>query len=435
MIASCITRRRLNSMILLLAMAVFSLFPNFRCPTFAQETARDYLYNGKLAQGEAALTTKLQTSPNDDQTRFALGVIQFGRALEDLLQDLNRHGFLTERTFGPIMEPKLRALFPDHPDPQVFSDEVFRQMLQTWVDDVTKAELTLAGITDPNVKLELKPALIQIDPTGNGNPVNAARLLELMFGPQNREQIVSFGLTLDRGDVHWLRGYLHLQAAVGEFLLAHDFNNIIEVGAHRLFEQVKTPHKWLMDEDRKIGDANGGFDNFILPVMDVVAVGSLTLDIPIKEPLRFKAVLEHLQGTIDNGQEMWKFILAETDDDNEWIPNPQQTGAIGVAVSQDMIDTWLATLAEAQRVAAGEKLIPFWRDYLRTGKPGKRGINIRKVFEDPPESSAIVLWIQGTAATRYLEDGEITEFADEKFLRRINNVFGANFVGFAAWFN
>ncbi len=403
-------------------------------PTLGQSPV-DYLYSGKLAEGEIALAAKLQSSPKDDQTRFVLGMIQFGRSLEHLLQDLHRHGFLTQRTFGSIMEPELRELFPDHADPQTFSNQTFRQMVQTWVDDLTKSESTLAEITDPEVKVHLKPALIQLDPTGNGNPVNAARLLEIMFGPQDSEQIANFGLTLDRGDVHWLRGYLHLQAAVGEFLLAHDFNTIIEVGAHRAFEKVKTPHDWLLLEDRKTDEENFDPDDFILPMLDGIAVVTVSLDIPIKEPKRFTAVLDHLQGAIENAQEMWQYILAETDDENEWIPNPQQTGAIGIAVSQEMIDTWLETLMEAKHIVAGDKLVPFWRDYLHTGKPGERGINIRKVFEDPPESLAIVLWIQGTAATPYLEQGEMTELADERFLERIGRVFGSNFVGFAFWFN
>ena len=94
--------RRLVSCTALFVIVLFG----FSCKAFPQETAEDYLYQGELAKGETDLTTKLQASPKDDQTRFALGVIQFGQALEHLLQDLNRHGFLTERTFGPIMEPE-----------------------------------------------------------------------------------------------------------------------------------------------------------------------------------------------------------------------------------------------------------------------------------------------------------------------------------------
>ena len=86
--------------------------------------------------------------------------------------------------------------------------------------------------------------------------------------------------------------------------------------------------------------------------------------------MRFKTVLNHLKARSRTARRCGNIILAETDDENEWIPNPKQTGAIGVAVSQEMIDTWLATLAEAKRVVAGDKLVPFWRDYLRYRQAG-----------------------------------------------------------------
>ena len=403
----------------------------------AQETATDgqeYLYQGKLAEGEVSLSGRLKEDPDNDQVRFSLGLIQFGRALENLLQDLNRHGFLTRRTFGDLLQPELRKLFPDHEAPKVFSNAVLREMLENWVSDITRAEATLASIKDPDLKFHLKPARIRLQPVENGESVSAAELLNILFRPSDRESIREFGLTLDRGDVHWLRGYLHLQAAVGEFLLAHDLSEIVESGGHRVFEKVETPHQWLLSENRDFTD-NRSFDDFIVVALDAVAVASLALDIPVDEPMRMKTVLEHLESTIDNGQKMWEFILAETDDDHEWIPNPRQTGAIGVNVRQEMIDTWLETLAEAKRIAAGEKLVPFWRDYLTSGRPGERGINLRKVFEHPPERMRIVLWVQGTAATPYLEQGEMTQFADEEFLDRIGEVFGSNFFGFAAWFN
>ena len=410
----------------------------------------DYLYSGKLAEGETALLAKLESNP-DDETRFGLGVIQFGRALEHLLQGLNEHGFLTERTFGPVIPSGLRELFPDNANAKPFSDDVFRQMLKTWIADVTKAEKTLAEITSLDVKLRLKPALIQINPAGNGMPVSAAELLELMFPAkqadqgaapgelammfpeESRDRVVRLSLTLDRGDVHWLRGYLHLQAALAEGLLALDFREAIEVGAHRLFEKVETPYTWLLTENRKIPENIG--PESALPILDILAGVTQCLDIAVVEPDRCKSMLHHLQDAIDNGREMWTYILAETDDDQEWIPNPRQKGSIDIVVSQEMIDTWLDTLSEAKLVLEGKKLVPFWRDYMLLGKLGDRGVNVRKVFENPPKRVLIVQWFQGTAATPYLETGELTAFADEKFLQRINRVFGSNFVGFAAWFN
>ena len=43
----------------------------------------------------------------------------------------------------------------------------------------------------------------------------------------------------------------------------------------------------------------------------------------------------------------------------------------------------------------------------------------------------------GTAATPYLEKGEITKLADPRMLERINAAFGdgLHFAGFAFWFN
>ena len=264
-------------------------------------------------------------------------------------------------------------------------------------------------------------------------PVRAAKLLERLFPRQNTDQIARFGLTFDRGDAHWLRGYLHFQAAVGEFVLAHDFRKAIEVGGHRLFEKVDTPHQWLLKEDRTITLSFS--ERGMLALLDGIATVTQCLDVPVVEPKRYAAALRHLEATITNGQEMWTYILAETDDDNEWIPNPRQKGSIGVAVRQEMIDAWLYTLKEAQQILEGKKLVPFWRDYLHDGKLGNRGINIRKIVDNPPKSTAIVLWVQGTAATPYLETGELTEFANRRFMERIGRVFGSNFFGFAAWFN
>ena len=128
---------------------------------------------------------------------------------------------------------------------------------------------------------------------------------------------------------------------------------------------------------------------------------------------------------------MWKFILAETDDDNEWIPNPKQTGIIGVKVTQEMVDVWRETLDETKLILKGKKLIPCWR-----GKAGERGVNLRRVFTESQTFDPIE-WMQGTAAVPYLEKGELTKLADSALGTRLNNAFGGpfNFIGFGFWFN
>ena len=141
-------------------------------------------------------------------------------------------------------------------------------------------------------------------------------------------------------------------------------------------------------------------------------------------------VLAHLQAMIKNSKQMWTFYDAETDNDHEWIPNLKQTSAIGVPVSKTMRSAWAATIDEADQLLSGKKLLPFWR-----GSEGKRGVNLRRVFTEP-RTIDVVKWVQGSAATPYLEKGNITRFADADFLQHLNQTFGgSDFFGFAAWFN
>ena len=104
---------------------------------------------------------------------------------------------------------------------------------------------------------------------------------------------------------------------------------------------------------------------------DVISLFHQLTRLPIKEPARTRAALAHLEAGVVQAKELWKFVLAETDDDNEWIPNPKQTGVVGVKVTQEMVNAWLETLDEVEQVLKGKKLILFWR-----GEAGERGVNL-----------------------------------------------------------
>ena len=138
-----------------------------------------------------------------------------------------------------------------------------------------------------------------------------------------------------------------------------------------------------------------------------------------------KAALDHLEKVVALSKESWKFILAETDDDHEWIPNPRQTGVLGIPVQEPIIAGWLESMEEVGDILAGKRLIPFWR-----GKE-ERGINLRRVFTEPRDLD-LILWIQGTAATPYLEKGPLTK---PEVWQRLLTLFGGDLFGFAIWFN
>jgi hypothetical protein len=90
-----------------------------------------------------------------------------------------------------------------------------------------------------------------------------------------------------------------------------------------------------------------------------------------------------------------------------------------------MVNAWHEFLDEFEALLEGEKLVPFWRE--REG----RGVNLKRVFTEPKPFD-LVLWVQGTAATPYLEKGTLT---DPNFWRRLNRAYRGQFMNFAVWFN
>ncbi len=384
--------------------------------------AESYLLQGKLAEGEAALAESLKGNPRDAQTRFGLGTIQFVRAVERLAQSFHKYGLRPDPAAGIL--PLARLPVPANPDPSPIKYDDLRGILQAWTDDLRKVEETLAPLDDPNVKLPLHFARIRLDLDGDGKASDDESLWKL-YSRMNRQaqiepaQVEGFVIAFDRGDVAWLRGYAHLLSTFGEIYLAHDGRDLFERTAHLFFARPETPYGFLRNREPR-----GGFDSG--QISDLIAMVHL-VRLPVVEPKRMASVLDHLKATIALSRESWACYMAETDDDREWIPNPKQTGVIpGVKITEEMVKGWTVTfLDEAQEILDGRKLVPFWRD------AGGRGVNLRRVFAEPRELD-LVLWVQGTSAVPYLEDGELTT---PEVWRRLQRIFQGEFLGFALWFN
>ncbi|MCY7333696.1 MAG: hypothetical protein LH649_13810, partial [Pseudanabaena sp. CAN_BIN31] len=159
-------------------------------------------------------------------------------------------------------------------------------------------------------------------------------------------------------------------------------------------------------------------------ILDLVSAIHLT-KFPLVEPQRMTTILNHMKSVISLSRESWKSILAETDRDREWIPNPQQLSVIpNVRVTDAMVKSWLKSLDEIATILDGKKNIPFWRD-------DKLSINFAKIFTEP-RAFDLVSWVQGTAATPYLEKGKIT---DINVWNEMVSAFGGNLFNFIVWFN
>ena len=381
----------------------------------AAPDADAFLSSGKFDDGIAALEAHLKEQPQDDTARLGLGVTQFVSAVQRLGQKMAVFGPRPRFAFagGPVI-----AEVPAPAEPLTYP--TLRKINQEWLDDLARIEATLAKIISEEVKLPLHVGRVTMNlGTAETRSLTLLPILQqFRLGTAGGE--ADFVIAFDRADVDWLRGYCHLLSALSEMMLAYDGQELFEVAAHRLFQHAKTPHAFLLEPNRK---PNGGWFQFE-DIADAVALIHM-LRFPLVEPKRMEAALKHIEQTLSLSRQMWKRVLAETDNDREWIPGPKQKGAINIPVTQEIIDNWIRALDEAEQIVQGKKLIPFWR-----GAP-TRGVNLRKVFLEPRQLD-IVLWVQGTAATPYLEEGELTK---PDTWQQINRAFGGQFLGFGFWFN
>lgn len=385
--------------------------------TFAAGPDAEKILTGKdKSAGAKALIDYLKEHPDDAEARFGLGATQFVIAVEHLGQGLHRYGLGDRLNSLGSFVPILRLPVPANPEPEAISYDDARQILQRFNDELADVEATLTKVNDPELKLPLRVTDITLDMTGKGETPVPLKLVLQSIGAMgdNRDLNVVF----DLADATWLRGYCHVLMSFCEFALAHDGKELFDSTAHLFFEKVDSPYPFL-NEGKRVFDLGGSFD-----LIDIISFFHL-IRMPVKEPQRMQVVLSHLQTVLKLSGEMWEQVLAETDDDHEWIPNPSQQGELGIAVTDEMVDQWLLAVKEGNEVLNGKRLIPFWRG------AGNRGVNLRRVFTEPTAFD-LVLWTQGTAAAPYLEEGELTK---PEVWRQLQEIFGARFVIFALWFN
>lgn len=383
----------------------------------------DRLRAGELRLLEDDLAIRLASDANDDQVRFALGVTQFMRAIEGMAQAMYRHGLEPPRGMEQSL-PFFRFPLPRNPSPEPLDYETLRGIFVAAVDGLAKADATLAAMGENDVKLPIAIGLARLDLNGDGKAEDGEtlwRVLDSSLGGGNipLEGVERFIISFDRADAAWLRGYTHLLRAMMQFGLAHDGRKSFEASFHMLFPRAGLPNAVLDQQDLR---PQPYFDP--APIADAIAFIHL-MHWEVTEPERLTAVHGHLESVVALSRENWRFILAETDDEAEWIPSPAQKNGVlpGVGVAQQTLDGWMVFLDEFAAILKGERLIPHWRL--------ARGINLRRVFFEPQPFDPI-LWAQGSAALPYMEDGPVT---DQQTWNRIMMMLQGNFLGYAVWFN
>lgn len=420
-------------------MVSLSLSAQACCPAGENVSPKlaEYLKQGQLSDAEKYLQSQLATDPQHDQARFALGVVQVLSAIEHLGQEQYQYGAMN----GQLSNlPVFRLPIPVNPNPEEVTYTQVRQVFLHLQTRMLAAEAELAQVDlQREVKLPIDLLSIRLDLNGDGKSEDTESFATL-FGVANRVRPGTPGaemnVTFDNGDVPWLRGYCHFLCAVCDTMLAYDHQRMFDVSGHLIYPKAVPPGGGMepLDVDRQ---GNGDFSR---EIMDAVAAIHLA-DFPLKEPKRMSSARGHLLEMIRTSRESWVLIEAEADNDQEWLPNPKQTGVLRVPVTREFIDGWHGVLAEMEDLLEGRKLVPFWRDYSGSffwgGGFGSdvpatgRGVNLKRFFEEPTRFD-LVLLLQGTAVLPYVEKGPLSR---PETWNNLTRVFQGQFFGFAIWFN
>lgn len=390
----------------------------------ALDTACTHLYVGETAAAEESLTTALESIGDDDSLLHLLAHVRLLRMIEGNCQDLYEMEPSRLVAMGLMMQlgPEWREL-PEAGEVKPFSYVDLRKIFAANIADLKRVDETLAKIGDSDAKFAIRIGLIRLDLNGDGQADDSEAFWQI-YRNLNREareltldQASEFVIAFDRADVEWLRGYCNLLLAFHEFLLAWDMQPFFDRVGHAFFGRVESQYAFQ-------SEPGSGFD--WPDALDMVAAVHL-IDFECTEPERLKRAHAHLKQMLVHSRKMWRFATAETDNDAEWIPAPGQDGVLpGVEVTPVMLQGWEMFCDEAEALLDGRKLAPFWRT---RGTP--EGVNIRRAFYEP-RNFDLVLWIQGSAAVPYLEEGTMTE---KETWNRLNEMFRGNFVGFAVWIN
>jgi len=409
---------------IILAVAIAWIAPLPAAAGDAALQARRALESGHLAAGETDMSTRLAADPSDNETRFGLGMIRFAKATENFGQRQYRYG-LRAPTIATL--PVLRLPVPLNPAPEVLTYEKQRENLQGLLDDLAKVEATLAPMTASATKIVIDLDAVQFDFRGDGKADSSETLGSILATMRSRglrpapNESGPFEVKFDVGDAFWLRGYCHLLSASLEFVLAYDWRITFERTASLFYSRVAPPP--FGANPHLVGRSDGFLGDTGQIAYFIVLIHEIRW--PLMEAARLQAAHAHLKQVVAMSRASWKSILAETNDDREWIPGPQQKNGVvtSMPVTQAQVDGWLRALDDFDATLDGRKLVPHWRF--------SEGFNLKRVFFEPRDFD-LVLWIAGYSAVPYLEDGPTLSMSE---WNQWNQAFNGNFLGYAFWFN
>ncbi len=365
-------------------------------------------------QGISGTIDYFKNQTDQPKYQFVLGGLEALSAIEFILQ------VRYENYSGQLpLVPGGRAQIEYNPD-AVFDPAFIETALKGALERLERAENIFDEMSGEEFFIELYVSDIWFDINKNGKRDAAEGLLQQLgeLGAFQDSSLKSTLIRFDIADADWLAAYVHLLSGMAEMVLAVDPTPAIKTisEGRALMEE-----KGVLRRDPFLGED---------ATIDSITVLIKALDgVPDKN--RTRKALAHFKSMIEHNQDFWRLVMLETDDEAEWLPNPNQTSAFGVAVDLETANAWQTVLGEISEVLNGEALIPHWRIGDSRGEEFGVGINFAKLMNDPSEFD-VILMLHGAAIAPYLEEGKI---ADMRAWRDFSRLTGGQGLLFSLWFN
>ncbi|MGV8855389.1 MAG: hypothetical protein ACOH2L_12155 [Devosia sp.] len=399
-----------------------------------------HLYDGTLAQGEAALVAGKDAA--DPEACFGWSLLHLAGAFEGLARDFYRYGATTPGTPAAAMLLGMGVAEPPAPanlHPEALSYAALRGVLSGFRTALAQAQtgFECGGVAGADFVVPIDVLKLHLDLDGDGKTEDADTLgafVTPLFGDMGLDsgnavleaKARSKGVAVetdgtigfDAADAVWLAGYSQIVGAQIDLVLAHDFSDFFNAYLHRVFPGAGLP----MQEYTKGGmlvmdpDSDAGFADIIAAIH--------TLNFPVIDRPLLASIPGQLKHATALSRQNWDLIVAETDDNRELLPNPGQTALLpGMPVTAQSIAAWRQTLDTLDQILDGHLLLPHWRF--------ARGFDLKAYF-DTAERTDLVMLLTGEGALPFLRDGPI---ADSASFAAANAVFGDSIFNYAAWFN
>ncbi len=387
-------------------------------PATAVQPLDEFLRDGRLQDGLAAYA-----NPPDNAGRFSLAILQSLDGLQKFVAGAGKLGLNPEMAQSGI--PFFRTTAPglNQATRDAATPEKVAALFKDLKASMQKANATLATVDDGQFGVEVNVSRARMDLNGDGtvasNEMALASLGRPMGLPAQDRQGQDLVIRFDSADAAWLKGYTHFLSGILIVLTSYDWTPVWNQCAHVIFSNPDPmPAIARLSGPR----GRGSMDTAQLADM-IAALHEMRLELLQKDALG--RARDEFRAMIGCSRLCWQRVLAETDNDHEWLPSPTQTGPGGAKITTEQITAWQSVLDELDAILKGEKLLAHWRI-----KPGT-GINIDKLVTSPPQLDMVML-IQGSALIPYLEEGPVS---NQDSWRTLTAPFGPGFVRFAIWSN